>query len=288
MLLSRVDCLIRVYVARDHGWVARFSRVNDTIRKGSPPGHLEVVRPSSRAGTFPTMVMRASSSRIDLGTVAWMREAGWDRFDHVALEGVTLGLRRTERVAVAGPEGSGKTTLLRLLGALSIPTSGTVVVLGTRTEMTAPRDLVALRSRIGFVHRSFYIELRMSVGEVVENVLVRRHRAPVSSERVDHWLRVVDMEQTKERSLDSLDDEGRIRIAIACTIAGHPDLVLADDLASHLPGLARRRINRLLFDLCDQQGLTLVSGVRDVDSIPGSATRLVGLSSGSVILDAAL
>lgn len=128
----------------------------------------------------------------------------------------------------------------------------------------------------------------MTVGEVVEHALVRHHRAPVSSERVDHWLRAVEMEQVKDRNLDTLDEEGRLRVATVCTIAGHPDLVLADDLAAHLPGLARRRINRLLFDLCEQQGLTLVAGVRDIDLVPGSATRLVGLSSGSIILDAAL
>ena len=224
------------------------------------------------------MVMRTGDLDVHRATVARLQDVGWSRFDQVALIGVSMDLVQAERVAVSGPQGSGKTTLLRLLGALSIPTSGSVVVLGTRTDGMPSSALLALRSRIGFIHQPFHHAPHTTAAEIVE-------QASGEALRVEPWLGRVGMEGRGGECFAALDSEERLRVVIARTMASEPDLVLADDPARELSGLPRRRVNRLLFDLCEERGLTLVSAVRDIDSVPGSATRLVGLASGSVVLD---
>ncbi|UCG40783.1 MAG: ATP-binding cassette domain-containing protein [Acidimicrobiia bacterium] len=230
------------------------------------------------------MVMRTGDLDVHRSTVARLEDVEWSRFDQVALRGITLGLGRNERVAVSGPEGSGKTTLLRLLGALSIPTSGSVVVLGVRTDGVPSPALLDLRSRIGFIHQTFHHSPHVTVAEVIEHATAGTDHGQTQG-RVAAWLGRVGMEHRGDERFADLDVEERLRVVIGRTMASRPDLVLADDPARELTGIARRQVNRLLFDLCEEKGLTLVSAVRDIDSVPGSATRLVGLSDGAVVLD---
>ncbi|NND84744.1 MAG: ATP-binding cassette domain-containing protein [Acidimicrobiia bacterium] len=232
------------------------------------------------------MVMPTRDLDVHRATVARLHDVGWSRFDQVTLRDITFGLAQGERVAISGPEGSGKTTLLRLLGALSTPTGGSAVVLGTRTDGVSSPALLALRSRIGFIHQTFHHSPQETAAEVVEHVTARA--GAHTALQVAAWLERVGMAHRGDEEFAELETEERIRVVIARTMASGPELVLADDPARELPGLQRRGVNRLLFDLCEEEGLTLVSAVRDIDSVPGSATRLVGLSSGTIVLDEAL
>ena len=227
------------------------------------------------------MVMRTSALDVDRSTVARLHDVGWSRFGQVTLRGVTLSLSEGERLAISGPEGSGKTTLLRLLGALSIPTSGSAIVLGNQIDGMPSSALLALRSRIGFIHQTFHHTPQAMVAEIVQQGCA----ATDTAGSVVTWLDRVGMEGRGGVCFADLDVEDRVRVVVARTMAGEPDLVLADDPARELPGIQRRQSNRLLFDLCEEHDRTLVSAVRDIDSVPGSATRLVQLGDGAVVLD---
>src|SRR5262245_29644609 len=84
-----------------------------------------------------------------------------------ALNGVTLGVREAEYVAITGPSGCGKSTLLNLLGALDRPDAGEVYFRGE--PLSARRDLDRFRARqIGFVFQSFFLLPTLTARENVQ------------------------------------------------------------------------------------------------------------------------
>src|SRR5204863_7732590 len=84
-----------------------------------------------------------------------------------ALNGITLGVREAEHVAITGPSGCGKSTLLNLPGALARPDSGEVYFRGE--PLSARRDLDRFRARqIGFVFQSFFLLPTLTARENVQ------------------------------------------------------------------------------------------------------------------------
>src|SRR5689334_4523112 len=96
-----------------------------------------------------------------------------------ALNGVTLGVRDAEYVAITGPSGCGKSTLLNVLGALDRPDAGEVYF--RREALSARRDLDRFRARqIGFVFQSFFLLPTLTAQE---NVQVPMFEGPPLSAR---------------------------------------------------------------------------------------------------------
>src|SRR5688572_23484854 len=93
---------------------------------------------------------------------------------HTALRGVSLSVEEQELVTIMGPSGSGKSTLLQLLGALDVPTSGSIRIAGTHVQDLGDRELSLFRRRrLGFVFQSFHLSPMLSAEENVALPLLR-------------------------------------------------------------------------------------------------------------------
>ena len=102
-----------------------------------------------------------------------------------AVDAITFTVREGEFVAIVGPSGSGKSTLLNLIGALDVPTSGTVRIAGHDIAALRDADLSALRNRhIGFVFQQFNLIEGLTA---VENVAV----GLMASSRPTPWKHAV-------------------------------------------------------------------------------------------------
>ncbi len=168
-----------------------------------------------------------------------------------ALDGVDLGVRRGEMVALAGPSGCGKSTLLNLVGCVDLPTSGTVFVDGMATHELNDDGLTLLRrDRVGTVFQFFNLlpALRVADNVALPLVLQRVPRAEIAA-RVAEALASVGIEG-KARAYPAQLSGGQMqRVAIARAVVHRPAIVLADEPTGNLDSRTGATVLALLRSL---------------------------------------
>jgi putative ABC transport system ATP-binding protein len=203
-----------------------------------------------------------------------------------ALRGVDLEVHAGEFMALVGPSGSGKTTLLNLIGALDVPTSGELVVLGRQIATLSRRERADLRLRsIGFVFQAFNLVPVLTALENVEFVLElqgldgRRDRA----RKVLQELGLADLADRRPSELSGGQQQ---RIAVARAIAARPALVLADEPTASLDSENAEILMHMMRDLRDRHGMTFIFSTHD-PRVVAHAVRIVTLVDGRVARDEA-
>ncbi|HEU5367383.1 MAG TPA: ATP-binding cassette domain-containing protein, partial [Ktedonobacterales bacterium] len=176
----------------------------------------------------------------------------------LALDHVSLRVRKGEYLALLGHNGSGKSTLVRHFNALVLPEEGRVLVDGLDTRVPANKRRV--REMVGMI---FYNPDNQIVATVVEDdvawALAARgwSRAEIE-ERVNEALAMVGLEEQRHLSPHRLSGGQKQRLAIAGVLALRPACILADEVTALLDPLGRSDIQGLLRRLNREQGLTIV------------------------------
>jgi putative ABC transport system ATP-binding protein len=200
-----------------------------------------------------------------------------------ALRGVDLELTRGEFVALVGPSGSGKSTVLNLVGGLDRPTSGEVWIDDTELSGSDEKTLTRHRRRqVGFVFQSFNLLPRLSAEENVALPLMfsgvpekeRRARARELLERMGLSARLTH----RPTQLSGGEQQ---RVAIARALVGQPIILLADEPTGNLDTTTGVEIMRLLKELNQEHGLTLLVVTHDPE-VAAFADRVVRLRDGQV------
>ena len=202
----------------------------------------------------------------------------------VALAGVSLTVRDGEFVLLVGANGSGKTSLVRTFNALLEPDAGSVRVDGT--DVAA--DPVAARTSVGMVFqhpRDGFVA--STVGADVafgpENLGLSRGEI---DRRVGDALEAVGLDDRRADAIASLSGGEEARLAIAGALAMEPQFLVLDEPLAGLDAASRRSVLDRLEDLSGA-GTGLVVVTHDVRDLADAADRVIGLSDGSVALDAA-
>ena len=178
-------------------------------------------------------------------------------------QGLGWRVERGEAWAVLGPSGCGKTTLLYLLAGLRQPTGGTIEILGQ--PQTGPRP------RTGLILQDYgLLPWASAEKNIMLGLNIRRFygpdgkHAPADDEshdhqqRVDYWLKRLNLEQHKHKYPAQLSGGQRQRVAIARTLALNPDLLLMDEPFSSLDAPTRENLQNLTFELRAEANLTTV------------------------------
>jgi putative ABC transport system ATP-binding protein len=202
-----------------------------------------------------------------------------------ALNGVTLGVREAEYLAITGPSGCGKSTMLNMLGALDRPDAGRVFFRG---EPLTPRsDLDKFRARqIGFVFQSFFLLPSLTARE---NVQVPMFEGPPRSARerakkADELLELVGMAKRANHRPTKLSVGERQRVALARSLANDPVLLLADEPTGNLDSDNAEHVLDLLTALQRDRGMALVI-VTHSPEVADRADRVVRMRDGRVVDD---
>ncbi|MFF8990191.1 ABC transporter ATP-binding protein [Streptomyces sp. NPDC014983] len=207
----------------------------------------------------------------------------------VALDGVSLGIRAGEAVAVMGPSGCGKSTLLNMIAGLDRPTAGSVVVHGENIGKLGEKGLALYRRRrIGMIFQFFNLVDDLSA---LDNVALAAQ------------LTGTPARQARRRALELFEELGiaerrnaypavlsggeRQRVAVARALMNRPALLLADEPTGALDSRAGEQVMDLLIDL-NQIGQTLVVVTHDERLAQRCASRLVRLADGRVTGEHAL
>jgi oligopeptide/dipeptide ABC transporter ATP-binding protein len=203
----------------------------------------------------------------------------------LALDAVSLEVRRGETLAIVGESGSGKSTLANIVLGAQLATSGTLHLDGTTLGPRRPREL---RRRMALVQQNPYSALnpRQSIRRSIELPLIvhgissRRQRA----RRVAALLAQVGLspELAARRPL-GLSGGQRQRVAIARALASEPELVVLDEPTASLDVSVQAHILRLLEELQRALGLTYVFITHDLAVVRAIASRVVVMYQGRVV-----
>ncbi|MGW2205082.1 ABC transporter ATP-binding protein [Streptomyces sp. NPDC001774] len=198
-----------------------------------------------------------------------------------ALDGVDLDFRTGTFTAVMGPSGSGKSTLLRCAAGLDRPTGGTAELGGIALEGLSERRLTLLRrDRIGFVFQSFNLLPSLTAAQNVALPLRLAGRR-VSRGEVRAALERVGLGGRERHRPGELSGGQQQRVAIARALITRPAVLFADEPTGALDSGTSREVLRLLRELVDRDGRTIVMVTHDPVAAAW-ADRVVFLVDGRV------
>jgi putative ABC transport system ATP-binding protein len=202
---------------------------------------------------------------------------------------VNLNISPGEIVILTGPSGSGKTTLLTLLGALRSAQSGSLNILGYELLGASKKQLVQVRSQIGFIFQAHNLLSCLTAQQNV-GMSLRLHPQIPKSERATQSIEMLEAVGLGERvnyHPESLSGGQKQRVAIARALVTHPKLVLADEPTAALDSKSGRDVVEIMQRLAKEQGCTILLVTHD-NRILDIADRIVHMEDGRLAKDTAL
>jgi ABC-type lipoprotein export system ATPase subunit len=203
-----------------------------------------------------------------------------------ALSGIDLTIATGDFVAVMGPSGSGKSTCMNVLGALDQPTSGAYLFSGVNVERLSLDELALLRRHyFGFIFQGYNLLARTTALENVELPLVYRGvRGKERHALAMKALHEVGLEGREHHTPAELSGGQQQRVAIARAVVTNPRLLLADEPTGNLDTARKSEIMRLLTELNDTRGITIVWVTHEPDLLD-YAKRVVRFRDGVIESD---
>jgi ABC-2 type transport system ATP-binding protein len=197
------------------------------------------------------------------------------RYGHVvAVDGISLHVRRGECFGLLGPNGAGKTTTIEILEGLIAPDAGEVEVLGMRWA-TDEHDL---RQRLGIHLQETQLPEKLTVEEVLRlfRSFYRRGRT------IEELLQVVEIDSKRHSRVGRLSGGQKQRLSLACALAGDPDLLFLDEPTTGLDPQSRRQLWQLLHRFRSAGGTILLT-THYMDEAESLCDRVAVIDHGKVI-----
>lgn len=201
--------------------------------------------------------------------------------DCVALDTVSMHIRKGEFVAIIGASGSGKTTMLNIIGGLDTDYMGSCVVRNKEMSSLSDVECCTLRSRyISYVYQFFNL---ISFLTVKENMCLASQikGKKVDEKELNQVLKLLGLEHKKDCFANELSGGQQQRVAIARAILAHTDIILADEPTGNLDGENAKNVMDILKAL-NKEGKTIVLVTHDL-KIANYADRIIRLEQGKIV-----
>jgi len=201
-----------------------------------------------------------------------------------ALRGVDLKIEAGEFVAIVGPSGSGKSTLFNILGGLTPPTSGTVLIGGRDLIQMSEADRTLLRkTTVGFVFQKYNLLPTLTGGD---NIEIARHIAGKKDHERDpqfeETLKLLGIGSRLNHKPRALSGGEQQRIAIARALVNHPALLLADEPTGNLDTENSTAVLSILQGLNKRLGQTILMITHNPEAA-AYADRIVTMRDGRIV-----
>ena len=204
--------------------------------------------------------------------------------DLEVLRGVSLEVGKGEIVSIVGASGAGKTTLLQIIGTLLPADGGEVEIAGTKLFGLNEKRTAEFRNRhIGFVFQFHNLLPEFSALEnVMMPALIGGAKRKEAKQRALELLEAVGLTDRADHKPAQLSGGEQQRVAIARALINRPSVVLADEPTGNLDTHNRDEIQRLLFEVREKFGQTIVMVIHD-ERLAEMADRKIVMSDGQVL-----
>jgi peptide/nickel transport system ATP-binding protein len=282
----------RVYVMQ-HGEMKEHNTAKALFAKPQHPYTQRLLASDPRGVAQPLTGKAATMlSGNDVRVVYTLKKGGIFRpkyFDLVAVDSLSLDLKRGETLGLVGESGSGKTTFGQALIRLVSMQKGEVTFDGTRIETLNRRQLRPFRSRMQIVFQDPFSSLnpRMSVRQVIEEGLIVNTIGSSDEDRLDRVKKALEDSGMPTDILSRFPHEfsggQRQRLAIARAIALEPEFILLDEPTSALDLSVQAQIIELLRKLQRERGLSYLFISHDLKVVRALCHRVLVMQNGQIV-----
>lgn len=199
-----------------------------------------------------------------------------------AVDNISLEIKKGEFVAIIGSSGSGKTTLLHILGGLTRPDEGRVVIDGEDIySLDEDRLTVFRRRQIGFIFQNYSL---INVLKVYDNIVlpIELDGLKVNREYINEIIKTLGLENRINFLPSQLSGGQQQRVAIARALASKPALILADEPTGNLDSKMSQEVVGLLRYSAQKYNQTIVMITHNED-ISQLAHRTIRIEYGKIV-----
>lgn len=183
------------------------------------------------------------------------------------LKGIDFNAEKSEVVSIMGASGAGKSTLLQILGTLSTPDKGTLLIDGTDVTTLSRKEISTFRNRkIGFVFQFHHLLPEFtSLENVMIPALINGSSESDAKKRAAELLDTLGLAERATHKPSELSGGEQQRVAIARALMNKPAVLFADEPSGNLDSVTKAELHQLFFRLRDELGQTIVIVTHDPD-----------------------
>lgn len=183
------------------------------------------------------------------------------------LKGIDFNAEKSEVVSIMGASGAGKSTLLQILGTLSTPDKGTLLIDGTDVTTLSRKEISTFRNRkIGFVFQFHHLLPEFtSLENVMIPALINGASESDAKKRAAELLDTLGLAERATHKPSELSGGEQQRVAIARALMNKPAVLFADEPSGNLDSVTKAELHQLFFRLRDELGQTIVIVTHDSD-----------------------
>ena len=203
----------------------------------------------------------------------------------VAVNGITVEIKKGEFVYVVGPSGAGKSTFIKLMYREEKPTSGDVLINGINLSTLKNSRVPYLRRQLGVVFQDFKLLPRLTVYENVAFAMeVIEEDTKVIRKRVMEVLELVGLKHKVRMFPSELSGGEQQRVAIARSIVNRPKVMIADEPTGNLdPETSWEIMN--IFEEINRQGTTILMATHNREIVNTIRKRVIAIEGGMIVRD---
>lgn len=183
------------------------------------------------------------------------------------LKGIDFNAEKSEVVSIMGASGAGKSTLLQILGTLSTPDKGTLLIDGTDVTTLSRKEISTFRNRkIGFVFQFHHLLPEFtSLENVMIPAFINGASESDAKKRAAELLDTLGLAERATHKPSELSGGEQQRVAIARALMNKPAVLFADEPSGNLDSVTKAELHQLFFRLRDELGQTIVIVTHDPD-----------------------
>jgi lipoprotein-releasing system ATP-binding protein len=183
------------------------------------------------------------------------------------LKGIDFSAAKAEVVSIMGASGAGKSTLLQILGSLSSPDAGSLMIDGVDVVRLKGNALADFRNRkVGFVFQFHHLlpEFTALENVMIPALIAKRSRKEAQHE-AERLLAEMGLSERLNHKPSELSGGEQQRVAIARALINNPAVLFADEPSGNLDSRTKEEIHKLFFELREKYGQTIIIVTHDPD-----------------------